>query len=186
MLKQADSRTSKFAKSIAVAFRTFSCYSKCNDTFLLVNDSNPTITSMLCRRCAFRNFTSTQVYTDAESSSATPERKNTITCPSRISEPMPHCLPSNSVPLASQSAFVNESDVSDTESSPLTPNSHGRQRKLPLDPKDNPNSESGVTVRSFQEMPGPKGYPIIGTLLSYCGKNLGKMYLVLVGKRTLY
>ena len=42
-------------------------------------------------------------------------------------------------------------------------------------------SSSSARVRSFDEMPGPKGYPIVGTLLEYFRKeNHGRMHEIQV------
>lgn len=46
-------------------------------------------------------------------------------------------------------------------------------------------TSSADSVRSFEEMPGPKGYPIVGTLLEYFRKeNHGRMHEIQV--RTLF
>ena len=39
--------------------------------------------------------------------------------------------------------------------------------------------DSDRSSRPFSEVPGPKGYPLIGTALDYAGKNMNHLHLIM-------
>ena len=83
----------------------------------------------------------------------------------------PHAPPANSRCVFTQT----ESAPRDGAAPPLDSDLlHGHPAPRPHD----------HTVRSFQDMPGPKGYPVVGTLLEYFRKeNRGRIHEIQVRTR---
>ena len=61
-----------------------------------------------------------------------------------------------------------------------------RQLSQPAVQESNQKQRSQAPTKPFKDIPGPRGYPFIGTALDYAGKNMDKMHVTLRNRYDKY